>query len=39
MQQDSLVDALADVYVLYSQVKPSTDYKFDYYFNLYFEKI
>jgi len=39
LQQDSLVDTLADVYVLYSQIKPSTDYKFDYYFNVYFEKI
>ena len=39
ISQIDALDALSNVIVEYSQIKPSTDYKFDYYFNIYFEKI
>ena len=39
ISQIDALDSLSDVIIEYSQIKPSTDYKFDYYFNLYFEKI
>jgi len=36
---NNYIDPLAPVKINYSQTKPSTDYKFDYYFNIYFLKI
>lgn len=39
IETNNYLDLLADINLNYSQVKPSTDYKFDYYFNLYYKKI
>jgi len=36
---NNFIDPLAPVKINYSQTKTSTDYKFDYYFNIYFKKI
>jgi len=35
----NFIDPLANVIIDYFQTKPSSDYKFDYYFNIYFKKI
>jgi len=35
----NFIDPLANVNIDYFQTKPSSDYKFDYYFNIYFKKI
>jgi len=35
----NFIDPLANLKINYFQTKPSTDYKFDYYFNIYFKKI
>lgn len=35
----NFIDPLADLKISYFQTKPSTDYKFDYYFNIYYKKI
>lgn len=39
VQIDDFIDPLANVKINYFQTKPSTDYKFDYYFNIHFVKI
>lgn len=39
VEQNSGSDTLSEVRVNYSQVKSSTDYKFDYYYEILFEKI
>jgi len=36
---DNFIDPLSNVKIDYFQTKPSTDYKFDYYFNIHFVKI
>jgi hypothetical protein len=36
---NNFIDPLSNLKVNYSQIKPSTDYKFDYYFNIYYKKI
>ncbi|NPV12883.1 MAG: hypothetical protein HPY57_14015 [Ignavibacteria bacterium] len=35
----NFIDPLANLKINYFQTKPSTDYKFDYYFNIYYKKI
>jgi len=39
VQINNFVDSLANLKITYLQTKPSTDYTFDYYFNIYFKKI
>lgn len=39
IERKNTTDSLADVYVNYSQIKPSTDYVFYYYFNIIYKKI
>lgn len=39
IERKSVTDSLSDVYVNYSQTKPSTDYVFYYYFNIIYKKI
>ena len=39
IQIDNFIDALANIKINYSQTKRSSDYKFDYYFNIYFKKV
>lgn len=39
VQQGDVVDQLSNVKLIYNQTKPSTEYKFDYYFNIWFKKI
>lgn len=36
---NNFIDPLSTLKMNYSQTKPSTDYKFDYYFNIYYKKI
>jgi hypothetical protein len=36
---NNFIDYLSDITINYYQTKPSSDYKFDYYFNVYYEKI
>ena len=36
---NNYIDPLADVKINYFQIKKSSDFKFDYYFNIYFTKI
>lgn len=36
---NNFIDPLSNLKINYSQIKPSTEYKFDYYFNIYYKKI
>jgi len=39
VEVSNLIDPLSNIKINYFQTKPSTNYKFDYYFNIYFKKI
>jgi hypothetical protein len=39
LEIDNYIDPLSNLNINYSQVKSSSDYKFDYYFNIYYKKI
>lgn len=39
LETSNYLDLLADININYSQIKPSSDFKFDYYFNIYYKKI
>lgn len=39
IKQENDIDQLSNVILIYNQVKPSTEYKFDYYFNIVYKKI
>lgn len=39
IQQENDIDQLADVILIYNQIKPSTEWAFSYYFNIVYKKI
>jgi len=39
VQQGDAVNQLSNINLIYAQIKPSTEWKFDYYFNIHYKKI